>query len=256
MGATDPCQFLSWDTDFFGQRIARVTGHRLTLQQVQGILAWCSVHAIECLYFLADSDDPETIRVAEDHGFRMVDLRVTLECDIRDRSPELGGSRLEAALRVRPARPADVPVLQKIAQESHWGTRFYSDPSFSTESCRALYATWVKRSCEGYADAVLVAELKDRPVGYISCHLPKADAQGHIGLFAVRREAHGRGVGQTLLDHALDWFTEHGAESVSVVTQGRNIAAQRLYQRCGFFTSCVQLWYHNWLTPCMAEVAG
>jgi ribosomal protein S18 acetylase RimI-like enzyme len=34
---------------------------------------------------------------------------------------------------------------------------------------------------------------------------------------------------------------------VSVVTQGRNVAAQRLYQRAGFVTASTQLWYHRWL---------
>jgi len=31
-----------------------------------------------------------------------------------------------------------------------------------------------------------------------------------------------------------------------VVTQGRNLAAQRLYQRNGFVTASLQLWYHRW----------
>jgi len=30
------------------------------------------------------------------------------------------------------------------------------------------------------------------------------------------------------------------------VTQGSNIAAQRLYQRSGFLPKSVQLWYHFW----------
>ena len=28
-GTSDPCQFLQWDTDFFGYRIARIEAHRL-----------------------------------------------------------------------------------------------------------------------------------------------------------------------------------------------------------------------------------
>jgi hypothetical protein len=30
------------------------------------------------------------------------------------------------------------------------------------------------------------------------------------------------------------------------VTQGRNLAAQRLYQRTGFLIRDLQLWYHKW----------
>jgi hypothetical protein len=39
---------------------------------------------------------------------------------------------------------------------------------------------------------------------------------------------------------------------VLVVTQGRNYAAQRLYQRNQFRTCEVQLWYHKWYSPLRA----
>jgi len=52
--------------------------------------------------------------------------------------------------------------------------------------------------------------------------------------------------GKSLLLVALDWFASQGAKEVRVVTQGKNIAAQRLYQRCGFVIRDLQLWYHKW----------
>jgi ribosomal protein S18 acetylase RimI-like enzyme len=45
---------------------------------------------------------------------------------------------------------------------------------------------------------------------------------------------------------ALDWFAQQQVDTVTVVTQGRNIAAQALYQRRGFITQSQQLWYHKW----------
>jgi hypothetical protein len=36
---------------------------------------------------------------------------------------------------------------------------------------------------------------------------------------------------------------------VQVITQGRNYAAQRLYQRAGFVTRKTELWYHKWFHP-------
>ena len=50
-------------------------------------------------------------------------------------------------------------------------------------------------------------------------------------------------------ESALDWFATQGVEKVTVVTQGRNGAAQRLYQRCGFVTGSIHLWYHKWNVP-------
>ena len=253
METIESCQFLSWDTDFFGRRIARVIGHQLNTQRVETILEWCGNHAIECLYFLADSDDPETVRLAEDYGFRLVDVRVTLQCSIRDRRTGYSNDRSEA-VRVRPSQSGDIPILQAIARTSYGKSRFYFDPYFPQESCDALYETWIKRSCEGYADVVLVAEVHDRPVGYVSCHLFSDTRRGQIGLVGIESQAQGRGVGQILADHCLHWFAEHGVEVVSVVTQGRNIAAQRLYQRCGFSIHSVQLWYHKWMPDCASQV--
>jgi hypothetical protein len=33
---------------------------------------------------------------------------------------------------------------------------------------------------------------------------------------------------------------------MTVVTQGRNRGAQRLYQQCGFLSRDLQLWHHKW----------
>jgi ribosomal protein S18 acetylase RimI-like enzyme len=63
---------------------------------------------------------------------------------------------------------------------------------------------------------------------------------------SVAADARGRSLGSALVEHSLRWFGERGMKDVSVVTQGRNAAAQRLYQRCGFITDSVQIWYHRW----------
>ncbi len=36
-----PCQFLDWDTEFFGHRIARLNGTRLEPEFLQSALDWC-----------------------------------------------------------------------------------------------------------------------------------------------------------------------------------------------------------------------
>jgi dTDP-4-amino-4,6-dideoxy-D-galactose acyltransferase len=52
-----------------------------------------------------------------------------------------------------------------------------------------------------------------------------------------------------LVDQALAWFAQQKVTRVQVVTQGRNILAQRMYQRSGFVTHTVKLWYHRWFEP-------
>jgi dTDP-4-amino-4,6-dideoxy-D-galactose acyltransferase len=249
METVEFCQLLPWDSDFFGKRIGRAIVHRLSPETVEAIVKWCETHAIECLYFLADSDHMETVRLAEDNGFRFVDIRVSLQCNVIDRQARYSDDPSQT-VRVRHSRQSDIATLQTIARTSHSDSRFYFDPCFPADSCEALYETWIKRSCEGYADVVLVAELNDQPVGYVSCHLMGNEPRGQIGLVGVGSQARGRGLGRILIDHSLHWFSDQTVERVRVVTQGRNISAQRLYQSCGFTTKSVQLWYHRWLFDC------
>ncbi len=41
-------------------------------------------------------------------------------------------------------------------------------------------------------------------------------------------------------------ISKNGVKIVSVVTQGRNIAPQKLYQKCGFISYSTMIWYHRW----------
>lgn len=239
------CQYLEWDSNFFGRRIGRITTGILTPAMVSEVMRWCGSQAIDCLYFLSEIGDPDTIRLAEDHRFRLVDIRVTLECQLDTSIFPTGDLRTY----IRPWVPTDIPALRSIARVSHHDSRFYHDPNFPNSLCDALYETWIENSCNGYADVVLVAEFDRQPVGYITCR--KLDqTTGQIGLTGVHGGVQGRGLGQGLVREAVRWFSECGISKVSVVTQGRNCRAQRVYQECGFMTYALQLWYHRWfLSP-------
>lgn len=239
------CSLLDWDSAFFGVRIARLHQDTLTPDEMRTVDAWCSENNVDCLYFLARSDEPPVIRTAQAGGFDLVDVRITFSRKLSVPALVTCGSR-EAI--VRPVRTTDVPALQRIARHSHTDTRFYADAHFPRYLCDALYETWIARSCTDYADSVFVAELESTPVGYLTCHLDLTYQAGNIGLVGVDKPAQGLGYGQALIGQALDWFAEHGVETVSVVTQGRNVPAQRLYQKNGFLTTSVQLWYHKWYT--------
>jgi dTDP-4-amino-4,6-dideoxy-D-galactose acyltransferase len=237
----DLCQRLEWDTGFFGRQIARVVPSRLRRTMLDQVMAWCADQRIDCLYFLADSDDIETVSLVEEHKFRFVDIRLTMERSFTEAEalfPDISPNS------IRPCKPEDIPALRTIASTSYQASRFYYDPYFSTEQCRKLYETWIERSCHDYADTVLVATDGNQPLGFITCHLKPG--QGEIGLVGVNSATHGQGIGRALVSAALHWFFERDTTLVTVVTQGRNIGAQRLYQHSGFVTQSVKLWYHRW----------
>src|SRR5688572_498329 len=99
-------ELLEWDTEFWGKRIGRAGAP----DEAQG--------DFDCLYYLADVSDVVAIRTAEFAGFKMADVRVTLEM----RSPGF-----QIAATVREAEPEDRAELRKIARLAHSTTRFYAD---------------------------------------------------------------------------------------------------------------------------------
>lgn len=233
--------FLDWDTQFFGARIASLSAPASGLDDaaLRAADGWCRAERVDCLYLRSDADDVTTLRAAGALGFRFVDVRITLDC-------ELGKLPTPSAHEViRSARAEDLPALRAMAAYNHANTRFYADGRFARERCDELYATWIEKSVNGWAERVLVPDEGAGALGYLSIHL-RPENTAEIGLVGLAREAQGRGLGQKLVESAIAWMRAKGCARSTVVTQGRNIAAQRLYQAAGFRTCAMELWHHRW----------
>lgn len=237
----DIVQFLEWDSDFFGVRIARIETTTPDLRDLENILEWSNANKIQCIYALSSPSDTNTNYLLENSGFRTVDIRVTLDIKI----PKNAIPWKSDANCIRLVNEQDIPALKSIASKNHQDSRFYCDGNFSHDRCNNLFETWIEKSCHDYADAVLVVDMEGTAIGYLSCHLK--NNIGNIGLVGIHADYHGRGYGQLLLQNAINWFSSQGIENIEVVTQGANIGAQRLYQQKGFKTKSVQLWHHYWI---------
>ena len=237
--AAAPARRLGWDSAFFGFPVAQ--GEPATAGDVVAIDLWADIETIRCVYLLVPAASLEVRAAAESRGFSLTGIRVTCTSDVTIDALSVTSD----AFTVRPAEEADVPELERIAASSHSESRFYADGHFSRDSCESLYRTWIRRSCEGWADGVLVADLGGQPQAYISLHV-RAPDEGAIGLFAVASNARKMGIGRALVRAGLGWFRDRQVKRVTVVTQAHNVAALRLYQRAGFFVSQVDLWFHKW----------
>ena len=207
---------------------------------------WSRSHQVRGLYFLARADDPTTIQTAEQYGFGLVDIRVTFE-RVMGNSHDPIRSELPAGTHIRPFRPDDLSGLQTMARTGHRETRFFNDSHFLRQRAEDLYSTWITLEAQGRAQTVLVAVSATYQLwGYISCYWNPVRQEGQIGLVGVSPEVRGMGIGKNLVQDAIVWFRTQGANKVTVVTQGNNQAAQRLYQQCGFLSRDLQLWYHKW----------
>lgn len=95
----------------FGARIAQVEGGRLNDATINRVLQWSRDQRIACLYLLCASDDDESVRVAEQNKFHLVDLRVELSWRVQKIDNDSAGA-------ARLFQQSDLPELQRIAADS------------------------------------------------------------------------------------------------------------------------------------------
>jgi dTDP-4-amino-4,6-dideoxy-D-galactose acyltransferase len=233
-------RFLPWDSEHFGQRIARVLPSTLSTEEIQRLDAWCQEQRIDCLYFLSSDTGGPTLWSAQSHGFRLVDLRVTLLA-------KLDGLALPSfqSETISLASAADIPNLRSIATHNHLDSRFYADPHFERLKCDELYAIWIEKSVKDPNQRVFTYKPEGKALGYVSTYKDES-GNGFIGLVGIAKACQGQGIGTQLTNHCLRVLQAEGCTQVEIVTQGRNTRAIQLYEKCGFRLKSIQTWFHKW----------
>lgn len=239
-------EVLDWDTKFFGTRIARVVREPRSLRGFTKVLQETRSAAIECLYLELGVESTGEAALATAHGLQLVDVRILLDRDLKAANPTTAAA---PGIDIGPLHDADLSRLEPIAERCSRVSRYYADPRFRRHAAR-LYRRWIAEACKGWADAVLVARRHGEPVGFITCKRDAVSPEcGRIDLVCVDPQHAGQGVGSLMVGASFDWFGRQALRRVRVVTQGRNIAALRLYERMAFRVERVSLFYHGWLPP-------
>jgi dTDP-4-amino-4,6-dideoxy-D-galactose acyltransferase len=227
---------LEWDSAFFGLPIGRVRDN-VVADEIELATREASEHELRCIYLLASADDGMLIGSAQAQGFIVRDIRVELERPVAGHPMAMDGLRCGLT--------EDLPRLAPIARERFRSTRFFADKRFPPDRSAELYVEWLHRGLTGEPDRQTLVT-KDA-TGFIVCHLDPSARVGRIELIGVAAGASGRGLGSALVAGAGAIFYNASLHHATVVTQGNNIAAQRLYQRHGYRTSQTHLWLHRWL---------
>lgn len=243
MSESAPCKFLVWDSDFFNLRIGRITSNQLDAHKMDHICSWAIDHKMDCLYFLTDSEDDLTRKLALEYKFLPVDKRLVFSCQIEEHP--IPKNHFEELI-IRPSKLEDLDKLSELASQNHRDSRFYQDPHFSQKECDHLFGTWIRNSCAGYADIVLVLEFKAKPVGYCSFKLGK-DHNAEIDLFGIDLENQGQGLALALLNEGLNYLKKNGVKKLQIITQDRNKKAVSFYKKNKFSLENAQAYYHYWL---------
>jgi GNAT superfamily N-acetyltransferase len=237
MAGVEPCVLRTWDSDFFGVRIAQVTEPPRTPAQIDAIAGWVDAHRVRGLYLFVDATDATPARLAEAAGYARVEERLTYLLQTS------GASALVGALAHQPraATGADLPGLKALARVSHHNTRFYTDPHFDPERSDAMYEHWIERNCQDPDVGVWVAGPEGDPAGYYAVY-----PDGVGSLIAIRADCQRQGWGNAFLLTALAWLERRGVETSSQRTQSTNDGARRMFLKRGARLVHTELVFHKW----------
>lgn len=139
-------------------------------------------------------------------------------------APEISCTALEAS----------TPEAVRVAIGSSRHSRFRQDPRLEPYADR-LYEKWIQNGFDAVKNgtgAVFAVQVKGETAGILSVSLH--DTEAKIELVAVQPAFGRRGIGRALVQRALTFAQEKGCRSISVVTQGENAPAMKLYESCGF----------------------
>lgn len=145
-----------------------------------------------------------------------------------------------AALCVRPPRPADVAALTALCGQLGYPTTV------------AALADRLQRAMADPLRQTLVAELGGAVVGCIETHMREFlvdEGDAEITGFVVDEQARSAGIGARLLAAAEQWAAGRGARTIRVRCNAKRLAAHRFYEKNGYEELKRQVFFRREIRP-------
>jgi dTDP-4-amino-4,6-dideoxy-D-galactose acyltransferase len=239
---TSLIEALAWDTEFFGFPIGRVAAdsHDLRAAAVEA-----DSSGYRCTYLLVEAAEGARLVAAQHAGFVVVGTRAELAAELSD-TPIAADDNADTRVA---DRASDETWMRALARSRFGLSRFGVDPRFGPDSAARLFEAWVDRGWDGPERHVIAL---DDAGGFVICALDSETREGVIDLIATAPDVKGGGAALVASSHR--WFHDERVRTASVVTQGDNIAALRLYERAGYRMRSHAYWLHRWTQSSVAEV--
>ena len=234
---------LRWDTDYWGFPVAYLSSRHLSDNILFRVNKFVRNSNIRLVEYLCNCHDKRSVGLAEVNNYEFKDIRLAYEKSLNGVSPP----ELSDGIEFGVAEKNHIPALRKISRDIYLDSRYYFDENFDKNKIREFYMSWVAKAVnKEFDDECYVLFGGQHPMAYCTV---KYEGYGvaHIGLVGVANGHSGKGIGGMLLNMVFNDLYEKGLGRVRVVTQGRNYAAQRLYQKAGFLALSTELWYHKWV---------
>ena len=152
-------------------------------------------------------------------------------------------------MTIRRAERRDAPVLGQLGaalMHTHYAfdMQRFLEPGEGAESG---YASFLMSQLRDKESIVLVAEQDDRVLGYVFAAIEPLswkdlrDECGFIHDLLVADDARRMGVGEALLNAAIEWLREQQMPRVVLGTAAQNENARKLFARRGFRPTMIEM---------------
>jgi dTDP-4-amino-4,6-dideoxy-D-galactose acyltransferase len=237
-------QFLVWDTQQLKIQTAKITSSHLSLSALNEILINARNQDVHLIYWVISEKEKESIEAASKLGGIVVDHKVTYLMDL-DPSNKSRDDNNKNKVEVYSENTPSSDLIA-LSFESGKYSRFRADSHITEEQFHNIYREWIINSVNHTVadDIFIIKELK-KILGMVT--VGEKNSRGDIGLLAVDKDARGKQIGTTLVNAALDYFTQKNYKQSQVVTQQANIPACRLYEKCGYHIEKVEWFFHFWI---------
>ena len=235
---------LPWDSQIFSTSIASIVWFEILpdisidvgAKLLQQSLSEIRKLKVQCLFARIDYSRIDLLGLAEESGFRTMDIAVTLGLDS---NKIITQPQIRTDITARDATRKDLLQLVDIAQKSFTYSHFHREKRFPQHLSDELFGEWVTNGVNGRSSRVLVLEKKEELLGFSLLNIDKIAKNflhsdfGQIDLIAIKSKFQGKSYGNFLLDKSLHWlrqFTDH----IEIRTQLANSPALIAYQSAGF----------------------
>ena len=223
---------------------------------IRQVLAWAKACGVELLSCKAYTDDLTAINALERHGFLLRDTMLDYVYDPhRDPFDTVPRPEPFPGCTIRLATADDRGEVLRVSENAfggHFG-RFHSDPRLPRDVSTRVYREWLRSSCDGYADYLVVAEVAGRVVGYSVWKKPCSREEqfglrlGRYSIGAVHHDFAGRGLFEALTHAGMARLRE-AVDRISGPTHVNNYPVQRGYTKLRWRIANAYHTLHRWLT--------
>ena len=221
---------LDWENAFFQRHSAQLVWDDAAL------LEPAQLDAFDLVQAKVDSQQAARLDALQQLGFRLVEGEADLQLAVTSSERQTG---------IRIARLEHLPALRTAAGIAFAHSRFRA-PWYQPPDSARFYAQWIDNAVRGAFDnqCLIAHDAQGRLQGFVSLRELSA-GEARIGLLATLPTAQGQGVGTRLMLAATDWCRVRRLNTLRVATQLSNLAAMRLYLRCGATLERTAYWLYR-----------